>query len=261
MLPSIDDLQSRIRPLLEQSKRSGKNRTSSSQQGNGSSKDIIAQFQKGDCFSVAKQPIVQLSNEQVVGYEFLSRSSIKSFEMPNDFFRFALEAKILTLVDHHCFKACAAQATSLPPGAWCHINLFPSTLVGIPIQHLIDIIPAENTRRFYCIEISEQQILDDPSYLVEPVAAFQKAGIAVAIDDVGFGRSGLEGLNAKTLGSNPHPGHPCRNPAGRGIKEGLNECRRISYFSPGPRPQHDHHALYLYRGSGRDHLLGQPGPL
>lgn len=193
MLPSIDELQSRLYPLLEESKRLGKNRTSLKQQ-QGSNKDIVTRLQAGNDFYAAKQPIVRLNDEAVVGYEFLSRSYIQGFEMPNDFFRFALESNILTAVDHHCFKVCLAQAAGFPMETWCHINLFPSTLVGIPIQHLIDAIPPGGARKFYCIEISEQQILDDPSYLIEPVTALQKAGISIAIDDVGFGRSGLESL-------------------------------------------------------------------
>ena len=46
----------------------------------------------------------------------------------------------------------------------------------------------------YCFEISEQQILSEPSYLIGPVQAFKRYGISVAVDDVGFGNTCLESL-------------------------------------------------------------------
>jgi len=44
------------------------------------------------------------------------------------------------------------------------------------------------------VEVSEQQILGDPSYLIPVVQELKRRKIGVAIDDVGFGRSCLESL-------------------------------------------------------------------
>jgi len=46
----------------------------------------------------------------------------------------------------------------------------------------------------FCLEISEQQIIGDPSYLAPAVQALRDAGMLIAIDDVGFGSSCLESL-------------------------------------------------------------------
>ena len=62
------------------------------------------------------------------------------------------------------------------------------------VQHLLHEFPRDETRSQFCIEISEQQIIGDPSYLAEPVKGFRDAGILVAIDDVGYGRSCLESM-------------------------------------------------------------------
>jgi EAL domain-containing protein (putative c-di-GMP-specific phosphodiesterase class I) len=43
-------------------------------------------------------------------------------------------------------------------------------------------------------EISEQQLIGDPSYLHESVKRLKEAGVHIAIDDVGFGNSCLESL-------------------------------------------------------------------
>jgi EAL domain-containing protein (putative c-di-GMP-specific phosphodiesterase class I) len=42
--------------------------------------------------------------------------------------------------------------------------------------------------------VSEQQFIGDPACLRSPVQALHRAGVQVAIDDVGFGRSSLETL-------------------------------------------------------------------
>ena len=151
--------------------------------------DIPAQDRKSTNYC-----LFRLSDLSTFGYEFLSRSSIEGFEMPDDFFRICLEANILTLVDHQCFKTCIAAGSSLPSGVHHHLNLFPSTMINIPISNLIGSIPAGGQNGTYCIEISEQQIIGDPSYLIEPVREIKRANILIGIDDVGFGRSCLESL-------------------------------------------------------------------
>ncbi len=64
--------------------------------------------------------------------------------------------------------------------------------MGVPIEHLLESLNTRGTS--YCVEISEQQIIGDPSYLLEPVKQLRKAGVLIAIDDLGFGRSCLESL-------------------------------------------------------------------
>jgi diguanylate cyclase (GGDEF)-like protein len=196
--PSIDELLSQIHLVLSRSKLAGKNRTSCAWSGSHEGEDghplshILHQLRMGDQLYTVMQPIYSLEGEHEVGYELFSRLSPGSFEMPEDFFRLCMEENILTLVDHRCFKNCVAASLSLPKGIRRHLNLFPSTILDIPPQHLIDSLPDDDTRKDYCIEISEKQIIGDPSYLMETVEVFRKAGLLVAIDDVGYGRSCLE---------------------------------------------------------------------
>jgi EAL domain-containing protein (putative c-di-GMP-specific phosphodiesterase class I) len=75
-----------------------------------------------------------------------------------------------------------------------HLNIFPSTLLDTPIEQLLSLFPAQTDGRVFCVEISEQQFVGDPAYMRDHVNALKQAGILVAIDDVGFGRSSLETL-------------------------------------------------------------------
>jgi len=199
--PALDDVVSRAHLALYRSKQAGKNQVFYARQNAGSPGsrhspllEILATMRRGDRFRVVMQPIVRLGDRMQMGYELLSRLDVKEFETPDLFFPVALEANILTLVDHHCFKACVVSVPPLSPRTRCHVNLFPSTLINIPIQDLLEAFRGNAAAGTYCVELSERQIVGEPSYLVEPIAALKRAGILIGIDDVGFGRSSLESL-------------------------------------------------------------------
>jgi EAL domain-containing protein (putative c-di-GMP-specific phosphodiesterase class I) len=141
------------------------------------------------------QAILDLSNEDIVGYELLSRGPSGALEMPGDFFRVALECDMLAAVDLSCLKTCAEAGRALLPRGKVHLNLFPSTILGTSVERLADMLASDDDVTF-CIEISEQQFIGDPACLREHVSAFRNRGIEVSIDDVGFGRSCLETLVA-----------------------------------------------------------------
>ncbi len=199
--PSVDELLSQMHCVLHRSKQQGKNRVSTDwgckQCKDGkclSQSNILEALQSKKQFHTVTLPIFRLADGRKVGYELLSRLSVPGFELPGDFFRFCMEANILPLVDHHCFKNCIAATLSLPRKSRYHVNLFPSTLIDIPVRHLLEDFPADIPKGTYCIEISEQQIIGNPSHLLKPVNALKEAGILIALDDVGFGHSSLESL-------------------------------------------------------------------
>jgi diguanylate cyclase (GGDEF)-like protein len=200
---SVEEILSLTRHALKRSKGSGKNRVSSSDYvegitGNGDAPevDIVQILGKGESFRCVKHGIFRLADEYKVGYELLTRGPAGPFEAPYDFFRVAIENNILTLVDLRCLKAAVEFAGKLEQGQGMKfdVNLFPSTIIDIPIETLVSMFPEDRSRGTFCVEISEQQFIGDPSYLRNHTAALKKAGVQVAIDDVGFGRSSLESL-------------------------------------------------------------------
>ncbi|MBY0357421.1 MAG: diguanylate cyclase [Candidatus Obscuribacterales bacterium] len=198
---SVEELLSLMRHALKISKATGKNRVSSGEQcmvTNGETVkkdiDIVQVLRQGECFRCVKHAMFRLADEKQFGYELLSRGPAGPFEMPYDFFRVAMESNILTRVDLRCLKTCIDAASALEPGSRFDVNLFPSTILDTPIDTLVSFFPEDKSIGTFCVEISEQQFIGDPSYLREHTTALQKAGILVAIDDVGFGRSSLESL-------------------------------------------------------------------
>ena len=199
--PSIDELLARMHELLLRSKREGKNRVAfdnshfdDTERRRRAQADMCGNLRRGRNLLIVKQPIMRLADESPIGYEFLSRYSNGIFEMPDNFFRLCSERNILTTVDHFCLRRGVAAAAELRPSARVHLNVFPTTLLSVPAQHLLETFPTPLPPGTFCLEISEQQIIGDPSYLIEPVRALRAAGLLIAIDDVGFGSSCLESM-------------------------------------------------------------------
>jgi diguanylate cyclase (GGDEF)-like protein len=199
--PAVDQLLARAHLLLPRAKSDGKNRVvfqSSDFDDTGqrlrAQSDMCTHLARGRHIVTVKQPIYDLRDESPVGYEFLSRYAHDGVEMPENFFRLSAERNILTLVDHACLRSAIAAAMKLPPYARFHLNIFPTTLLAIPVEHLLDLFPKPLPKSTFCLELSEQQIIGDPSYLLPVVQALRAAGVMIAIDDVGFGSSCLESL-------------------------------------------------------------------
>lgn len=200
--PQLEELLRETHLALSDSKRTGKNKVSYERRGPNNTEedrlkllsDIRVRLRRAEGYIAVMQSIRRLSDLEKTGYEFLTRSQIDQLGNPDEFFRVSLENNILTLVDRQCLRACLTASHRLPPGMHCHLNLFPSTLIDVPIRSLLEEFPADREKSAYCIEISEQQIIGDPSYLIKPVEEIKRAGLMVAIDDVGFGRTCLENL-------------------------------------------------------------------
>lgn len=198
----IDDILEVTRIALARSKQAGRNcvgfhgglgEVFVSNRIEGECAEAIDALRDGRGLYAARHEIVDLADERVVGFEYLSRSSLPVFEGPTDFFRVATEAGSLAAVDERCFELCAEAGSRATIGEWHHLNVYPSTLMEVDPHRLVEAIPPEMRSRF-CIEINEQQILGDPSELLEAVQVFREAGIRIAMDDVGFGRSCMESL-------------------------------------------------------------------
>jgi diguanylate cyclase (GGDEF)-like protein len=144
-------------------------------------------------FHAVSQPIMTLDDESVAGHELLVRGPAGPLAMPVDLFRRALELNMLTTVDMACLQTSVEACRELGAPRRFHVNLFPSTLLSVPCERIVELLHNSDGARF-CIEISEQQFIGNPACLRDHVTVLRRNGIQVAIDDVGFGRSCLESL-------------------------------------------------------------------
>jgi len=204
MLPhkveSVQEVLNLTRGALRRSKVTGKNKVSLARDsGNDSdvpstSDEVVQSLLDISNFRTVYQPIIDLATEEVAGFEIFTRGPDGAFENPGDLFRVCIENNILTSVDLQCLKLCIDMSADIAENMRVHINLFPATILDTPIENLLQIFPQDKRGRVYCVEISEQQFIGDPTFMREHVQKLRSAGVLVAIDDIGFGRSSLETL-------------------------------------------------------------------
>ncbi len=154
---------------------------------------IVGELQSGKSLRIVAQPIVATDDERVIGYELFTRAREGLFEEPEQFLRLARDRGMLTAVDLRCLEACVAETSALPADSRVHVNLFPSTLLELPLCDIVDRLkPASHVR--LCLELSEEQLVGDSSRLLERVTGLRNVGVAVAVDDVGRGRGSLDSV-------------------------------------------------------------------
>jgi diguanylate cyclase (GGDEF)-like protein len=197
-ISSIDVLLGRMHGLLQQAKQSGKNCVAlEGVEGRAAptspADSLFRDLRRGQGVFAVIQPIMNLTDLTVGGFELLSRFRGEAPMKPDMVFRMCIERKMLALADHHCLRTCIELSRALPRDVRRHVNIFPSTLMSTPIQTVIDLFPADQ-RNLFCIELSEQQMLGDTKRLQQRIEELKSAGIRIACDDVGFGRSHLESL-------------------------------------------------------------------
>lgn len=200
---TVDELVANTQRQLLHSKQVGKNKVACfEQQHNGVSsvtgdhpaRELLERLTGDQGFTTVQLPIVRLIDRQVVGIELLTQFDDGVFKMPDSLFRASLEADILSQVDLRCLTSCLQAAQALPSSLRVHINLFPTTLVDLTHSTLLEAFMEWGAGRHFCVEINEQHLVGDATYLVEPIRELREVGIKLALDDVGFGRTSLESL-------------------------------------------------------------------
>ena len=130
----------------------------------------------------------------MVGFEILTRGPEGAFESPADMFRLCVENDVLAEVDLTCLRLGIETSKQIAPNLRVHLNIFPSTVLDTPLDELLGFFPENREGRVYWVELSEQDIVGDPSNFRKHVRALREAGIFVAVDDIGFSRQSLETL-------------------------------------------------------------------
>jgi diguanylate cyclase (GGDEF)-like protein len=141
------------------------------------------------CIRIARQPIVNRDSE-TVGFEVLFRGPEHTdFESPATFFAAARRQNLLAAADLAVLRRACELAKGFPKDLQIHFNVFPSTILDTSVAELIEICrPLHGV----VLELSEQEFVGDPGLLLPAIRRFRKAGLRIALDDVGFGRSSLE---------------------------------------------------------------------
>lgn len=144
------------------------------------------------------QPIVNLTNHTIIGYEALSRGPKNTeYENPYALFNIADEAGLLFELDRICRRKAFKNAIGLKKNLKLFVNIFPSTIhdpvfKGKYLKSFLKDI-AINPHNIV-LEVSEKQVIENFEIFQKASKYYSDIGFAIAIDDTGTGYSNLQSL-------------------------------------------------------------------
>ena len=141
------------------------------------------------------QPIVNLQQPQVFGFEALIRGPSDSFfHSPLTLFDTAARHQLLIPLEEACLEVASSQYVQYPEAGNLFLNLSPMSLLESEnLEHLLGWLPSSlglPTERIV-IELSERYPLDDYQSIRSAINGFRRQGFRIAIDDLGAGYAGL----------------------------------------------------------------------
>jgi diguanylate cyclase (GGDEF)-like protein len=155
-------------------------------------------------FSPYFQPIVDLRNEKVVGFEALARwnSDKRGFVFPNDFIPLAEEANLVTAIDFliiekSCLQLKEWETTCGRNDLYVSCNLygdhfFSATLLS-DIEGIIQRVGIQPSQ--LRVELTERALLENSDLVLDNMNALKTLGVKILLDDFGTGYSSLSYLH------------------------------------------------------------------
>lgn len=146
-------------------------------------------------FAALYQPIIDLEQQRIIGYEGLIRGpSASVFHNPQSLFEFASQWEHLSELDLACRQFIIEQFHRLTLKGKLFINCAPAVLLDADHPHgktLATLRRLSISAESVVIELTEQHPLDDYELLREALHYYRSMGFEIAIDDFGAGYAGL----------------------------------------------------------------------
>jgi EAL domain-containing protein (putative c-di-GMP-specific phosphodiesterase class I) len=184
-----------LTPLSFVSKFSG--RTAPMHMGSAAvSLDVVLRDIRPEDITPQFQPILDLSNGTVLGYEILSRGPAP-YESPAMLFSRARELGLTAELERACRAAALARVARLAPelrqSQW-FVNISPEVFCE-GAEHIAPVIAAIRSSGIepqqVVLEITERAAIDDAVRFERAARRYTAAGFRIALDDFGSGVNGL----------------------------------------------------------------------
>lgn|SRR5574341_1324507 len=144
-------------------------------------------IEEGDLQTVY-QPIADIREGAVLGYEACSRGPPGELQDPGYMFKLAYEAQLLWKLERVCRELALERAVGLPEGCLLFLNTDPDTIFDPELTRS----PALRALAGRVVlEITERAAISDFALFRRAVDVIRGLGLRFAIDDVGSAYSGL----------------------------------------------------------------------
>jgi EAL domain-containing protein (putative c-di-GMP-specific phosphodiesterase class I)/DNA-binding response OmpR family regulator len=163
---------------------------------------LIEEFDRvitGEQITCVYQPIVNLQDFTVLGYELLARGPLQSeLHRPDALFEVARDQNRVHELDRVCRMMAARGSATLPDDCLRFINTEPANLFfhahsDLFIAEFVSATP-EALRAKTVMEITEKSVIEDFEHVREVMQKLRDHGFRIAVDDAGAGYSGLQSM-------------------------------------------------------------------
>jgi PAS domain S-box-containing protein len=136
-------------------------------------------------FTIAFQPIYDLSTGRVVGAEALTRFPDDAEVTPDVWFSQAASVGLGAELELAAVEAAFAAAAGLPEEIYVSVNLSPETCLSPRLAEVIR--RSRPAARRIVLELTERTAIADYRAIREALAPLRRSGILLAVDDAGAG--------------------------------------------------------------------------
>jgi EAL domain-containing protein (putative c-di-GMP-specific phosphodiesterase class I) len=137
----------------------------------------------GDGLSIVYQPIINVAQDKVVGFESLTRFSATPLRGPDVWFNEAASVGMGAQLEMRAVELAMAALDSLPRDVYLSFNVSPETLINGDLRRVLEGMPLERL----VLEITEHATIDEYSELTNALAPLRTQGLRLAVDDAGAG--------------------------------------------------------------------------
>jgi EAL domain-containing protein (putative c-di-GMP-specific phosphodiesterase class I) len=135
------------------------------------------------------QPVVDIQQGRVVGYEALARLGQRLTTSPSSWFTAARHTAQLLDLEAVLVRQALTLRDSLPPGRFLALNVSPQLLVEPSVLH---VLAGAGDLSTVVIELTEHARFPDGGALNPALQGLRAQGARLALDDVGAGWAGLK---------------------------------------------------------------------
>jgi EAL domain-containing protein (putative c-di-GMP-specific phosphodiesterase class I) len=137
----------------------------------------------GDGLSIVYQPIINVAQDKVVGFESLTRFSATPLRGPDVWFNEAASVGMGAQLEMRAVELAMAALDSLPRDVYLSFNVSPEALINGDLRRVLEGMPLERL----VLEITEHATIDEYSELTNALAPLRTQGVRLAVDDAGAG--------------------------------------------------------------------------
>nr|WP_269633598.1 EAL domain-containing protein [Pelomonas sp. BJYL3] len=145
--------------------------------------DRIEAVCNADGLKMVYQPIVDVRNARVGGFESLARFSLQPLRSPDVWFAEAAHVGRAVEMETKAIRLALEALTQLPPDIYVTVNTSPETIVNGHFASVLQGYPLERI----VVEVTEHQVVERYEDIAAVMLPLQSQGLRVAIDDAGAG--------------------------------------------------------------------------